>query len=405
MLSLMSTSTSPRPLPPHSSPTDVTSVTTEEAFASLRGNWNQLAAASTSNSIFLTHEWFDAAWQWRRLDSRLEIIMVRAGGDTIGILPLVRGTTSIGATRTLRLLTVPDTQLSDMIGAAPERERVANAVPAGLAKDRNWDLLELSFLLPEGAILQYLAPALRAQGMSLMEHDGGRNTFIELQGAWTDFYATRSRRLKKANNLAANRLKKAGAISIEHVRAGSMDEHDVAKALESAISISSRSWKRETGNSLDHPGPRAFITRLSELASKREWMSLWMMHLQGRPVAMEYQLVDNGSVHALRSDFDQGCEDVSPGSYLFRHLLESCFDGNHGRYYMGPGENPYKLRWTDQGVPLRRLIVYNRTSRGRAAWLRDAVIKPVLRRLRDRFRPRAASSAQAGAATAEAKDD
>ena len=79
------------------------------------------------------------------------------------------------------------------------------------------------------------------------------------------------------------------------------------------------------------------------------------MHVGDRPVAMEYQLVDNGNVHALRSDFDQSCEDLSPGSYLFRHLLESSFGGGLTRYYMGPGDNPYKLRWTDQGESLQLL--------------------------------------------------
>jgi hypothetical protein len=52
---------------------------------------------------------------------------------------------------------------------------------------------------------------------------------------------------------------------------------------------------------------------------------------------------------------------------------------------MGPGDNPYKLRWTDQSEGLRRATVYNRTLRGRLAWLREAVAKPVFHALRDRF--------------------
>jgi CelD/BcsL family acetyltransferase involved in cellulose biosynthesis len=262
---------------------------------------------------------------------------------------------------------------------------VADVLAAALARRRDWDLLEFNYLIPDGSTLRCLAPALRAWGLNLEEHDGGRNTFIDLQGTWADFYATRSRRLKKANNLAANRMKKAGEICIERIVEGAADKPAVAAAIDAAIAISSRSWKQETGNSLDRPGPRAFIERLSELSSGKGWMSLWLMHLQGRPVAMEYQIVDNGRVHALRSDFDRSSEDASPGSHLFRHLLEASFDCGLRRYYMGPGDNAYKLRWTDQGDPLRRLIVYNRTLRGRLAWLKDGVVKPQLRHLRHKL--------------------
>ena len=100
---------------------------------------------------------------------------------------------------------------------------------------------------------------------------------------------------------------------------------------------------------------------------------------------MEYQLIYAGNVHALRADFDAACDEISPGSYLFRHLLESFFGRSLDRYYMGPGENPYKMRWTDEAEPLRRAIVYSRSWQGRAEWLREAVLKPRIRRVRDRI--------------------
>ena len=378
----MSPYSSPRSVSSSTATVDVLRITEDAGFTTLRETWNRIATESPTASIFLTHEWFDSAWAWRRLDSALDLMVVRTPSQVIGILPTIRGKTATRRARTLQLLTVPDTQMSDVLAGTDALPRVADALAAALAHRRDWDLLELNYLIPDGGALRWLAPALRARGLSLEDHDGGRNTFIDLQGGWSDFYATRSRRLKKANNLAANRVKKAGEIRIERIVEGVADKPAMAAAIEAAIAISGRSWKQDTGNSLDQPGPRSFSTRLSELSLGRGWMSLWLMHLNGRPVAMEYQLIDNGRVHALRSDFDRDCEDASPGSYLFRHLLESSFDCDLRRYYMGPGDNAYKLRWTDQGDPLRRLIVYNRTLRGRLAWLRDAVVKPRLRNLR-----------------------
>jgi CelD/BcsL family acetyltransferase involved in cellulose biosynthesis len=120
---------------------------------------------------------------------------------------------------------------------------------------------------------------------------------------------------------------------------------------------------------------------------------MWLAYLDGRPVAMEYQLTYGGSVHALRADFDAALEQVSPGSYLFRHLLERLFQ--HGaaqfpdgaaQYLMGPGDNAYKMRWTSDGHPLQRVTVYNRTPSGWLAWFVDQRAKPVLRAMRTHLR-------------------
>jgi CelD/BcsL family acetyltransferase involved in cellulose biosynthesis len=375
-----------------SSALDVGTITTDAEFASLKDDWNRIATNTAGSSLFLSHEWFDAAWAWRRLDAALELMVVRRAGQLIGILPAVRNKRAGRGGRRLQLLTVPDTQMTDVIASNSDLPQVADALASALAHRRDWDVLELNYLLPRGATMQHLRPVLRARGLKLEEREGGRNTFIALDGTWTGYYATRSRRLKKANNLAVNRLKKTGEVRVDWLRSAASNSAQTGLALETAIAISSRSWKRETGNSLDQPGPRAFIDRLTIASRERGWLSLWLMHVAERPVAMEYQLIDNGNIHALRSDFDQSCEDFSPGSYLFRHLLEASFGGGFGRYYMGPGENPYKLRWTDQGESLQRLIVYNRTLRGRAEWLREAVVKPALRTMRERLRKTAVSA-------------
>jgi CelD/BcsL family acetyltransferase involved in cellulose biosynthesis len=71
---------------------------------------------------------------------------------------------------------------------------------------------------------------------------------------------------------------------------------------------------------------------------------------------------------------------------LMRTLLESLFGRNLRRYYMGPGENAYKTRWTEEGDTLLQMVVHGRTWRGRLIRLVDEVLKPYARSLRDRTR-------------------
>ena len=93
-------------------------------------------------------------------------------------------------------------------------------------------------------------------------------------------------------------------MDIQWLAPGTGDRAAVDRELEDVIRISARSWKRHTGNSLDQAGPQAFIRRLSHRAHDQGWLSVWRLTLDGSPIAMEYQLVGDGIVYALRSDFD-----------------------------------------------------------------------------------------------------
>jgi CelD/BcsL family acetyltransferase involved in cellulose biosynthesis len=370
---------------PDSSEITVVRVTDWSAFAALRPEWNALAAECARPTVFLTHEWFDAAWQWKGPEAALCTLCARRAGKLIGVLPLVhsaRGSRS-GRRRIVEFIAVPDTQLCDVLVRPSDRSAVVESFVAALAKSESeWDVLELGYL-PEGSVVQSaLVPSLERRGHRAAIEAAGSNPYIDLRGAWDAYYSTRSRSLKKANNLAANRTGKAGEVRIDWLAPDACTAGDVAGIVDKLTSISGRSWKRETGNCLDRPGPQAFIRRLSELAAERRWLSVWTLDLSGLPVAMEYQLVFERNVHALRSDFDAAFGQSSPGSHLNRQLMERLFCGRFDRYYMGPGENAYKLRWTDRAEALRRASVYAGTTRGQLAAAVDLRLAPLARRVR-----------------------
>jgi CelD/BcsL family acetyltransferase involved in cellulose biosynthesis len=365
----------------------VSLVDTEKAFRELGEAWNRLARGF-DGSIFFQHEWFDAAWAWRKQDASLFVLLARQSDVLVGILPLVsvREKGRFPALRGLEFLAVPDTQACDLIAAPQDRSRVAEAFCAELHQRRQeWDRLELRYLDATGTTVSEFKTGLAARNYACEVKMQGPNLFVKLEPSWDAYYSTRSRSLKKANNLAANRLKKAGGITVQWITAENSGEPAIQDALEQAIDISRRSWKQKTGNSLDYPGPGDFIQTLTAHATRRKWFSLWLLFIDGKPLAMEYQLLDAGNVYALRADFDAECEEISPGSHLMRTLLESLFGRNLRRYYMGPGENPYKTRWTEEGDTLHQMVVYGRTWRGQLTQIVETVLKPLGRSLRDKL--------------------
>jgi CelD/BcsL family acetyltransferase involved in cellulose biosynthesis len=364
-------------------------VSSAAEFMALRTQWNAVAGSVPGASIFCSHEWFDAAWQWRHQTARLYLLCGFAGQRLAAVLPLVlqENRTRGLRFRELAFLTVPDTQCCDLIAAEVDRAAAVAAFALELLRRRGeWDVMRLNYLPPGAVVASALRESLESSGLATRMGAAPGNPYIALDSSWDAYYATRSRRLKKSNNLAANRLKKAGEVHVDWLAPQASDCAGRDRFVDRAIAISASSWKTRTGTSLDNPGPGSFVRCLSEGAFRRGWLSIWILSVNNRPLAMEYQLVADGNVYGLRSDFDAEFEAISPGTYLSRHLLSQLFGRGLRRYYMGPGNNAYKHRWTDQVEPVGELTVYGRSLAGRylAAW--EMTFKPVAVKLRDRVR-------------------
>lgn len=358
----------------------------ETAFRRLVGDWNRLAEGMKNSSVFLRHEWFDAAWQWAKHDAEMWIVCVADQQQIIGIAPLIRrvNPSRLGRMREICFLTIPDTQYCDVLALPTDRAAVFDALIQLLADARKtWDTMRLAYLSSESDTIPTTAQRASSWGRAFRVEDQGTNPGIALNSTWEKYYSQRTRRLKKGNNLIANRIKRAGASAeIHRYTPQSCDAAGIAQALKSAAFLSSKSWKDGLGVSLNHEGPQAWFRRLNQHSERAGWLSVWLLTIDGRPAAMEYQLQYNGRIHGLRSDFDPALDELSPGTYLNWKMLQALFDVGAQHYQMGPGNNPYKYRWADTFDPVSCLTLYGSTVMGRWLALRDLRLRPLVKRLR-----------------------
>src|SRR5206468_1504238 len=138
-------------------------VTRPEEFTALSTDWDRLWRQLRHRSIFLTHDWFDAAWQWKCHDEELYILCCERDGVLVGVLPLTRKSR---ARRTLEFLSVPDTQYCDALIASGACD-VAEALAAELVRRRReWDSLRLRYLVPDSTCLTTFLLALKKARLS-----------------------------------------------------------------------------------------------------------------------------------------------------------------------------------------------------------------------------------------------
>ena len=77
------------------------------------------------------------------------------------------------------------------------------------------------------------------------------------------------------------------------------------------------------------------------------WLVIWLLHLNGEPIAFEYHLRYNGTLHALRASHKEAYSSISPGVFLDYHIMENVFEsGIIHEYDLGGSADFYKRKWT-----------------------------------------------------------
>lgn len=359
---------------------NVRHVTSLRDFDALAPLWREVTGHSGQTSPFLSHDWFACCWRTAGPERAREVWIVEDAAGPLGLIPLARSRVRVRGlpVRVLEFLESVDTPFADLLAAA-DPERVIEAFASALPAERNWDLLVLRKLPARSRTTRALQAALAGR----FRWTAGACTeapYVAISGRWEEFLGQRSARFRKTLRNVENRAGRTCAIEVEEHRQVDPDGPLFAEVLE----VSSQSWKGPAGLAMaTMQGMPRFFRELTRRASANGWLHLWVLRAQGRAVATEYQIRDDGCYHALRADFDPTVAELSPGTYLNLHILRALFERAGTREYdMGPGSNPYKLRWATGVHELLTLRAYAPTPCGRLLHAIENGVVPLARRVR-----------------------
>lgn len=358
-------------------------LTATDGFASMAGAWSDLAEQSAQADPFASYDWFECC-RVAAGDRTQELLVVEDSVAPIALIPLVhwKGRLRGLPVRYLGLLDCPDSPVADVLQTGPCLP-VVRALLDHVAARSDWDILELGRLPAGSATLKALEAELRGR-LRWRRAGGDLSPYLAIEGPWAAFYASRSQRFKKTIRNIQNRLERLGSVTVE--------EHPALvpgdALFEELIELTARSWKADRGIAIaTMPRMREFFGELSRRATARGWLALWVLRLDGRAIAMEYQLRANGVAYALRADYDLAHAASSPGSALNFAIARALFErGDVREYQMGPGQNEYKMRWASGCHETVRVQIYRPGLYPRMLHVTETAVVPALRRLRETVR-------------------
>jgi CelD/BcsL family acetyltransferase involved in cellulose biosynthesis len=339
----------------------ITTITDRRALDDLRREWTELLLASVHPTVFLSWEWM-MTWL-DRADVRGTpcVLMARQPDDRlIGLAPLFLARphgplglrsvrfmgTGVGADHLAFLVRAGVHTGAGVHAGAGVATDVTRALAAHLAAMREWDVLELMRMDAAGAAS--VADALGATaGVAHTIVEADRCPFVPLPKTWDEYLAMIGPHRRSELGRQGRRLEKQGAIQIRRAETAAQRD-EIWDALLHLHQVR-RDAVAGGQSAFVTASTRAFHDAFSRIALERGWLRLYLMTLDGRPVATECAYSIGGRVTDYQGGFDMALAKFGVGTVLTGHAIREAVGEGAVEFDFLRGAEQYKQqRWAAQ---------------------------------------------------------
>jgi CelD/BcsL family acetyltransferase involved in cellulose biosynthesis len=321
---------------------------------SLREEWTNLAAQG--RNVFATWEFAATWWEHFGAGRRLVTVGCRdSDGELFAVLPLY-----LWRRRPLRVLRFVGHGAGDVLGPVCRPERAADAACALRrlleAAPWDWDVFVGENLPGEQCWPRQLrGHVIRREG----------NPALRAPGGFEEFLARRTPNFRSAVRRGERRLARR-----YQVRFRLSDSTTLDADLDALFRLHQTRFGKHSafggGRTAFH---RAFALQVHE----HGWLRLWILELDGRPVAAQYGFRFGGVESFYQSGRDPELRRESLGMTLLSHAIRSAAEEGVREFALLRGHEPYKYRFATEDGGLDSVCV----TRGAAGAAALALVKAV----------------------------
>lgn len=356
----------------------VETISDYQAFLDLEPVWNQVAEAAGLDHPFLEHAWVRTWWECFGGGSTLQILVLKAGDQTVAIAPLILTRIRMWGIKVRRLGFFYNAHVprADFL-VAQRPEEAYRAIWGHLHRSRGWDLLQLC-QLPEGsATLDAISAMAGLDDCQIVTWLSGASPYLPLGEPWSQYF---NRLTSKHRANLRNRLKRLSAIGPVEVETVTSGER-LANALEAGLKLEAAAWKGEAHTAIScNPHVSKFYSLLAERTAERGWLRLNFLQAGGSRVAFDYSLFYRNRVHLLKLGYDPAYAPYSPSNLLISLVLQSAFEREAREYDFLGDSADWKLQWTKDSRPHYWLFVFSNTFKGHLLHFVKSWLVPFLKR-------------------------
>ncbi len=326
----------------------------------LAADWEALVDPQHPGAAFRSWAWLSAWWNSFSVGREPFVLVARAGGRTVGILPLYAERTRLGGRRLAFL--GEGIVGSDYLGIVCRRsdeDRLARAFAATLARER-YDELDLDGVVRGDPLLPALEGVIPASRSTVEPRY--RCPHITLAGDFERYLATLRDGTGPQWKRRLRWLEKRPGFALERFD----DPASLVRGLDALFALHAERWAIEGGSdAIDGPRVEAFHRRAARALAERGWARLYLLSVEGAPRAALYGFVHGDRFAFYQSGYDPEWRQRSVGTVLLGHVVRDCFAERRSEYDFLRGTEPYKLKWANGWRETVRLRARDASLRAR----------------------------------------
>lgn len=245
---------------------------------------------------------------------------------------------------------------------ANAREAAQSLAKTIAADSPSWDEVELKPLDVNSAAFAALRDGLQSAGFVVQTFFCFGNWYLDVSGrSYAQYIEDLPSVLRNTLVRKKKKLEKSNRAKISIVTGG----EELQAAIDAYEKVYSASWK--------HPEPYPnFVPELIRACAAMSSLRLGVVHVDGKPAAAQFWIVQNGVALIYKLAYDEAYTDLSVGSILTATLMEHAIDVDRVREvdYL-TGDDAYKKDWMSGRRERWGILAMNpRTVRGAAAIVR-----------------------------------
>ena len=323
-------------------------------MAALEPEWQALAAACTTATVFQTWEW-NAAW-WKHFGKwgrRLRLVTFRDdAGTLVGLAPLMTAFWYATPLRRVSFLGTGTSDYLDVLAAPGWEHTVAENLYHYLETNGGWQIADFQQLRAGSLLRQYFPP--KTSRLTVLDVLGEACPFLPLPPDWETLLRGLGKKTRANVGYYDRALAKVYEVEIGPVT----EESELNGELTRLFELHARRWnQRWLPGVFAGKRVQAFHRDVARRLLRRDWLRLFTLRLDGETMASLYCFGYGDRICYYQGGFEPTLARLSLGTVLTARAMQTAVAERREVFDFLRGDEPYKAKWTTHSHSnLRRIV-------------------------------------------------
>lgn len=344
---------------------NVEEIRTIEQFEMLKTEWNSIVENDPSYGICLTFEFMRLWWLlFEEPNKKMCILVIKKNDNIIGIAPFIKIYEKffgmpITKIEFLCMAQYADSPASftpslDFLIKENHEEVIYNIFIHLVNKVKGWQFIRLNPIPANSITLNLLEKITTEYNYKFINKEVFVTFNIKLTESWENYFTKLSKNLKRYLKVNERKLQQLGTIEYKIVTS----YEEILQMFPHILEIEKRSWKWNRGVSINSVVYKDFYKRFAEVGGKLGWVQLWLLRLNDKYIAYDYNILYKNSLVALKGSYDKDYLNYSPSQLLIAEEIKHCYkDGIHNINDLW-GQSVAKERWKPTTEAFNEVFIF-----------------------------------------------